>query len=512
MLFLGRNANYGQEDVFGTGEIEEVWLTDEARKQGTYVIGTTGTGKTTLLLNMIYQDMNTQGPRGYEGLCVLDPHGDFTSDILCRVPQERWDDVILFDPTDSEYPLGLNLFDCDRDDPKERDYVTSAIIDILYKLFDYSWGPRMEDLLRHSILSLLLHSKTTTMIDLLLVLASHDHRRRLTAEAKRRDPILRAYWEEQFPESYPDKHGVWRKPREQVELTGSALNKIGRFVANPVLRHIVGQEHSAFDMRQVMDEGKILLVNLSKGDLGPDNSALLGAVIVNQVLIAALSRREIPESQRRPFHLYADEFQTFATKTFPELQSEARKYAIDTVVAHQYRDQLDRDNLGSSLNVANFVCLRVSGKDAVELALQYDLEPPPAEERFEPVRYRVQGGEELYTTEQTKGTGNKLERKVDGPRQLYSDVQLETANLLAQMPNYEAWCRVLLGKDLVQFRVELAEKPEVDDAACQQAQEYLRAKARKQAKYTRKEIAKRIEEYTQSGDDAGVVLSAYDVE
>lgn len=508
MLILGENANYGDDD-YHHAQVREVGLTDEARKQGTYVIGTTGTGKTTLLLNLIHQDLQREGPWGHEGLCVLDPHGDFTRDILHRVPEHRVDDVVLFDPTETEYPLGLNLFDCDKSNPRERDIVVSTVIDTLYKLFSYSWGPRMEDLLRHAILSLLLHPEPTTLIHLMLLLVNRKHRMRLTAEAKQADPILRSYWEDQFPESQPRQGGGWRKPREQIELVGSSLNKIGRFIANPIIRHIVGQEYTSFDFRQIMDAGKILLVNLSKGDLGPDNSALLGAVLVNQILIAALSRSDDPFEQRRPFHLYVDEYQTFATKTFPELQSEARKYAIDTVVAHQYRNQLDEENLGSSLNVANVVCLRVAGQDAVDLALQYDLTPPIPEVRFEPIRYEV--APNVWTAEQTDGTGHKLERMVEGPRQPYSDVQLETANLLAQMPNFQGLCRVLQGNTLAQFRVDFPDKPAVDARDAPRIEAEIRAQSRRLARYSREEIARRIAEYTDGTDTLDGRIPAEDV-
>ena len=513
MLLLGINANYGTQD-YPTGHIREVHLSDGARKQGTYVIGTTGTGKTTLLLNLICQDMQRQGPMGYEGLCVLDPHGDFTTDILRRVPKHRWDDVVLFDPTEIEYPLGLNLFDCNKDDPRERDLVVSTVIDTLYKLFEYSWGPRMEDLLRHAVLSLLHHPEPTTLIHLMMVLTNYEHRQRLTAEARKRDPILRAYWEDQFPESFINKSGMLTKPREQTELVGSSLNKIGRFIANPIIRHIVGQDNSSFNFRQIMDNGQILLVNLSKGELGPDNSTLLGAVLVNQLLIAALSRRAIPEEERRPFHLYVDEYQTFATQTFPQLQSEARKYAIDTLVAHQYRDQLDDENQGSTLNVANLITLRVSGKDAVELAAQYDLTPPPPEVKFEPIRYPVSEDGTVFTTEASLGTGAKLEQLVEGPSQLYSDVHLETANLLAQLPNYQAICRVLnaegIPRTLQQFRIDFADKPDVGKKLAAEAEAYIRQRARERAVFTMQEIAAYIAEYTHSSTDEGGSIPAYD--
>jgi hypothetical protein len=258
MLVLGQNAHWGDAD-YDDAHVKEVYLSDSARKQGTYIIGTTGTGKSTLLLNMIYQDIM----RG-DGLCVLDPHGDFTEDILARIPVERLDDVILFDPTDTDYPLGLNLFECNRDDPRERDLVVSTVIDTLYRLFEFSWGPRMEDLLRHSILSLLLHNEPTTLIHLMLLLTNYEHRQRLTKRAKELDPILRSYWEDQFPESTMTSSGGYKKPREQIELVGSSLNKIGRFIANPIIRHIVGQEESSFSLSEIMNNGKILLGTYQK--------------------------------------------------------------------------------------------------------------------------------------------------------------------------------------------------------------------------------------------------------
>lgn len=488
MIVLGRNAN---PDLHPT--VQEVYLTDQARKQGTYVIGTTGTGKTTLLLNMIYQDMQQPG----EGLCVLDPHGDFTLDILQRVPKHRLDDVILFDSNDTEYPFGLNVFDCNKDDPRERDRVVSTVIDTLYKLFQDSWGPRMEDLLRHSVLSLLLHPEPTTMIDLMLLLVSQEHRARLTQEAKAKDPILRTFWEEQF--------GRYNQ-REQIEVVGSSLNKIGRFIANPIIRHIVGQPKSTVNLRQIMDEGKILLVNLSKGDLGADNSSLLGSVLVNQLLIAALSRRNIPEKQRRPFHLYVDEYQTFATKSFPELQSEARKYAIDTVVAHQYRDQLDMENRGSTLNVANLVVLRVSGKDSIELAGQFDNTPPPAEPRFEAAYQPIDDRGQLWAKVETAASGVGLYQMVEGYQQPYSDVHLEMANTLAQIPNHQAICRVLSTsqspRTLYQFRIDLTAKPAVNERVGEQITHHIRQNSRQQAAFTQTTIAEYIAEHTKSSTES----------
>jgi len=497
VIVLGKNARYGDPD-YPTSHVQNVLLSPDARKQGTYVIGTTGTGKSTLLVNMILQDI-----RAGEGVCLLDPHGDITTDVLARVPRSRRDDVILFDPADLDYPFGLNLLDCNRDDPRERDLITSTLIETLYKLFEYSWGPRMEDLLRHSILSLLLHDEPTTLVHLMMILVNYDHRQRLTERAKKLDPILRFYWEDEFPESRLTGSGERRKTRDQAELVASSLNKIGRFITNPVIRNIVGQPESTINLREVMDEGKILLVNLSKGDLGSDNSSLLGAVLVNQLLIASLSRREIPEEKRRPFHLYVDEYQNFATKTFPQLQSEARKYAIDTTVAHQFRDQLDDENKGSTLNVANVICLRVSGKDSIEIAQQFDLTPPEAEPRFEPIVQEV--GDNVFANLVSPGTGTGLYRMVARDPQAYSDVHLETANLLAQLRNHTAICRILTAKErprtLHQFRIILDDKPPVGESQV----EYIRERSRGLCTYTREQVTQLIADYTSSDSGDGEI-------
>lgn len=459
----------------------EVDLSPQARRQGVYVIGTTGTGKTTLLQNIAYQDM-TDPAR--PGLCVLDPHGDFIDDLLVRVPKDRLDDLILFAPGDKdqiERPLGLNLLECDRTDPKQVYRVSSTVVDTLRKLFAYSWGPRMEDLLRHSILTLM-ETPDTTLLDLLLLLASPEHREEYTADLT--DPVLRHFWQVQFA-AY-DK-------RTRVEVVGSSLNKIGRFLANPLIRNVVAQGQSAFNMRSIMDEGKILLVNLSKGDLGEDNSFLLGAVLVNLVLIAALQRREIPPAARRPFHLIVDEFQSFATESFATLQSEARKYAIDVIVAHQYRDQLDDLNQGSTLNVANFIVLRVSGKDSFELASQLDNTPPAPDRSMEPLyqyHSNADTGEALYITHDSAEGLGTIFREVEQPRRLYSDVEAETANQLTVMANYKAVCRLVEGRELVEREIETLAPLGKEDPA---AGEHIRRRSAALGR-SREEVASEIEE------------------
>lgn len=440
-LLLGSDTN---------NQNEPLYLSDYARMLGTYVIGTTGTGKSTFLKSLVLQDILAD-----KGVCVLDPHGDLIDDILAYLPEHRVNDVILFDPSDIAYPLGLNLFACDRSDPRQRDLVTSSLMDTLYKLFYDSWGPRMEDLLRHSIQTLL-YVPDSTFLELLLLLTNHEHRKRLRKPGSSTDPILKHYWEQQFPESFEDPRvpGKWRIPPEQIELVSSSLNKIGRFLVNPVLRNIIAQPQSSIKFRQIMDESKVLLINLSKGDIGSDNSSFLGSVLVNQLLLAALTRRDLPIEKRRPFYLYVDEYQNFATESFPQLQSEARKFKIVTTVAHQYRDQLDESNKGSTLNVANLIIFRVSGKDALELAGQFDNTPRELPFHYQPIYADL--GQGISVPIQTGGSQTRLFREIPGLREPYSDTHLETANLLAMLPQHQAIVRILDNqrKELQQYRID----------------------------------------------------------
>lgn len=441
---------------------KEVVLTDAARRQGVYIIGTTGTGKTTLLKTIACQDM-----RNGDGICLLDPHGDMVDELLMRVPPERRGDVIVFDPgaeDQFDQPLGLNLFDCDRSDPRQRRRVAATILDTLYKLFSYSWGPRMEDLLRNSILTLL-EKPETTLLDLWLLLASPKHRKYYTTDIS--DVVLNEFWKQQFAMYMPKSGKRAIVSRELLELVGSSLNKIGRFLTDPVIRNVIAQPQSSFRMSDIMNEGKILLVNLSKGDLGEDNSSLLGAVLVNQVLIGALQRRSIPPLQRRRFHLIVDEYQNFATAAFPTLQSEARKYAIDVIVAHQYRDQLDDLNKGSTLNVANFIVMRVSGRDSYELASQFDNTPPEADRKKEPFFEKNfdMDGSVYYTEAKIEGTGEKPYDEVELPRRAYNDVQSEQANDLSTLEDYRALCRLFIEHKPQEFTIETID-PEVRRDLC----------------------------------------------
>lgn len=442
MVVVGERLKKTKTGLVRTGEWVE--LSAQARKQSVYITGTTGTGKTTLLTNIIYQDMLSG-----DGVCVIDPHGDLIEDLLAIVPEDRVKDVVVFAPGDyaqQQQPLGLNILVCDRDDPRQVRRITSTVIDTLRKLFEYSWGPRMEDLLRNSILTLM-ETEDTTLLDLWLLLASPRHRTIYTKQdphtekSTLRDAYLRQFWDVQF-------RGYTKSHRDLVDLVGSSLNKIGRFLADPDMRRIVAQPRSALKLREIMDERKILLVNLSKGDLGQDNATLLGAVLLNLILIAAMTRRDTPKEERVPFHLIVDEFQNFATSdTFAVLQSEARKFGIDTIVAHQYRDQLDILNKGATLNVANFIVLRVSGIDAQELATQFDNTPPPPDFTYQAVRQEVPDYPGHYRP-------IPEEQKVPLPRRAYTDVAAERANTLAGQDNLVAYARLLVDKADMQHPAE----------------------------------------------------------
>jgi len=407
-----------------------VELSPENRRQGTYVAGVNGTGKTILLMNTALSDAQ-QG----DGLCFLDPHGDAVEALLALMPENRKKDVIYFNPADIDYPFGLNLFECpDINDPRLVDLVCSEIIGTFKKLYEASWGPRLEDILRHAIL-VVLYNTGSTLLDLHLVLSSREYRLKMLENVK--DPIITQYWDKIFPKKYKDAQ----------EWLASSFNKIGRFLVNSLIRNIVGQPKSSFNVRDIMNEGKILLVNLAKGKIGEDNSSLLGSVLVGKILIAALSRAEIDQENRRQFHLIVDEYHSFATESFPTLQSEARKFAIDTLVAHQYRDQLDYLNRGSTLNVGNFIFFRTTGKDSLELAVQFDNTPPVPDLEPQPMLYPT-SRDNVYRV------GDRREYiMAKGKPRLYSDVAQEMANRLSNLPNYECWCKLVKDGHLVEYYI-----------------------------------------------------------
>lgn len=393
---------------------------DDARSRGIYVIGSTGIGKTTLLQSIAYQDM-----KAGHGLCVLDPHGDMIDWLLSRVPDERVGDVILFDPADTDFPLGINLLECNREDPKQVRRVVDHFVSALNRMFDYTWGPRLEHVLSHTLWTAM-NIPDSTVLEVLLLLTDVSYRVAHTQNLT--DKLLVNFWAE-F-QATPKK--------QQFEVIGSTVNKLTPFLLDWQMRNIVGQAKSTINMRAVMEGKKILLVNLAKGDLGENNSALLGSFLINIILIAAMDRRDMPleARKRKPFHVIVDEYQNFASESFSTLQSEARKYAVDLVVAHQFRDQLTDETRGSALNVGNFVSFRTTGADGIELSSQFDNTPPEPRTIWESIRIPSEEWEGYFQ----RGT---VDQEVPGPPRMYSDMMMQTANELANMYPYRAKAKII---------------------------------------------------------------------
>jgi hypothetical protein len=309
-------------------------------------------GKTTLLHQLIASDLAAG-----RGLALIDPHGDLSEAVLRAVPSKRTNDVILFDAADAEYPVAFNVLACS--DASQRPLIASGVLSAFKKLFGDSWGPRLEHILRNSLLTLL-ETPGSTLVTLLRLLG--DSRFRQGVVERVRDPIVRSFWEHEFA-AWPAKF--------QAEAIAPVQNKVGHFVSSPLLRNIVGQPQNRIDLRRALDDGKVLLVNLSKGRLGDDASGLLGSLLVTSLQLAAMSRADLPEHQRRPFFLYVDEFQNFATDSFATILSEARKYRLGLTLAHQYLDQLD-DATRSAVfgNIGTMVSFQVGADDAEGVAEQ----------------------------------------------------------------------------------------------------------------------------------------------
>lgn len=312
---FARTEFKNQEQIFGIKKID--------RRRHMYVIGKSGTGKSTLLANMIINDLKHN-----EGLAVVDPHGDLIETVLNYIPRHRINDVIIIDPADPHAVVKLNLFE--GGSLVHRELIASGIVAIFQKMYANSWGPRLEYILRNALLTLL--SKNAKLEDVLRILTDSKYRERVVAELD--DEVLKNFWEAEFNTM---------QERLRTEAISPILNKVGQFVTSPLIRNVVNTNTSSFDIEEVMNQGKILLVNVSQGKLGEDNMSLLGAMIITKIQLAAMNRVYMNEEDRRDFYLYIDEFQNFATTSFIKILSEARKYRLNLILANQYMAQIPEE-------------------------------------------------------------------------------------------------------------------------------------------------------------------------
>jgi type IV secretory pathway TraG/TraD family ATPase VirD4 len=323
------------------------------RRSHMYLIGKTGTGKSTLMENMIYSDL-----RAGEGLAVIDPHGELAQTVHRLVPPERKADLVYFNPADSGQVLGLNPLDVGS--RAARHLVASELISVFKKLWTDSWGPRTEHILRNTLLALL-ELPQATLLDVQRLLSDFEYRQALVTILE--DGPVKKFWVNEF-QQYSKNF--------RTEAVSPIQNKVGQFVTHPVIGRIIGQPRNSFDMRAIMDEGKVLVIDLSKGNIGEDASNLLGAMLLTQMELAALSRAQLREEQRRDFYVYIDEFYNFTSTSFANILSEARKYRLNLILGHQYIEQLDEPLRAAIFgNVGTIIAFRLGGPDAGALAKEF---------------------------------------------------------------------------------------------------------------------------------------------
>jgi len=334
-------------------EFKKFGIKTDDRRRHMYLIGKTGMGKSTILENMIVDDI-----RAGHGVAVVDPHGDLAEKIIEYIPKERINDVVYFNPSDINFPIAFNVVE--QVEPHLRHLVASGLIGVFQKLWADSWGPRLEYILRNAILAIL-DFPGSTLLGVVRMLSDKNYRKRVVANIT--DPVVKAFWEKEFS-GYADKFAS--------EAVSPIQNKVGQFLSSSLMRNIIGQVKSAIDIRDIMDNGKILIMNLSKGRIGEDNSALLGAMMITKIQLAAMSRVDVPENMRRDFYLYIDEFQNFSTDSFANILSEARKYRLNLILAHQYIEQLSEKVKPAVFgNVGTMVVFRVGAADAEELVKEF---------------------------------------------------------------------------------------------------------------------------------------------
>lgn len=437
-LLLGKNEYRNSET--------RIYMARDDRRRHAYIIGRTGVGKTEIMKNMAMQDIQNG-----EGLCVIDPHGDFIEDILPHVPKERAEDVILFEPADIDRPMGLNMLEAT--DEAQKDFAVQEMISIFYKLVTdpAMLGPMFEHNMRNAMLTLMADEEHPgTLVDIPRIFTDTDFQKYKVSKLK--DPLVRAFWEKEMAKT-SDFH--------KSEMLGYLVSKVGRFVENGMIRNIVGQPHSSFNFRKVMDEGKILLVNLSKGRIGEMNAKLLGLILVSKLQMAALSRADIREGERKDFYLYVDEFQNFITDAFDSILSEARKYRLNLIIAHQYLAQLEQgagaQGAGSKSlrdavfgNVGTMISFRIGVEDAEIMAK----EMAPTFNEFDLVNVERFNG---FTKLMINGTASKPFNMATFPLPKPTERQKEIAEAIRQLS------RLKHGRPRAEVEAEVLEASMVAD-------------------------------------------------
>jgi type IV secretory pathway TraG/TraD family ATPase VirD4 len=351
-LILGKNTFRNEE--------KDVHMLEDDRRRHVYIVGTTGVGKTVLSQNMALQDIEAG-----HGVGVIDPHGDFVEYLLANIPENRYEDVILFDPANTDYPVGLNMLEAK--DAQAKDFVTQEMIQIFYKLVPNPemMGPMFEHNMRNAMLTLMADSENLgTIAEIPRIFSDTEFQKALVAKLD--DPVVRAFWEKEMAKT-SDFH--------KSEMLGYLISKVGRFVENEMMRNIIGQAKSGIDFKQVISDKKILLVNLSKGLVGEINSSLLGLIVVSKLQMAAFDQAKLDQADRKDFYLYIDEFQNYTTDSIATILSEARKYKLNLTMAHQYLGQLVQGQDSSIRdavlgNVGTMISFRIGVEDAPTIAAQ----------------------------------------------------------------------------------------------------------------------------------------------
>ncbi len=355
VTYLGLTTYRDKNQLFG--------IKRKDRRQHVYILGKSGTGKSVLMFNMIIQNIQNG-----EGVCMVDPHGENVEAILSAIPRHRLKDVIYFNPADADYHIGFNVLELI--DPQYKHLVASGLMGIFTKIWANAWSARMEYILNNTILALL-DTPGTTLLGIPRMLVDKDYRQKIISNLK--DPVIKAFWVHEY-EAWQDKF--------RNEAIAPIQNKVGQFLSTSIIRNVVGQTKSTINIFDMMNEGKIFLVNVSKGRIGEDNSALLGGMIITKIQLAAMERVRIPEEHRKDFYLYVDEFQNFVTDAFAGILSEARKYRLNLTVAHQYTAQLISDKSSAVRdavfgNVGTIIVFRVGADDADFLEKEFEPEFVP---------------------------------------------------------------------------------------------------------------------------------------